>query len=186
MINYLLKFFTKTSGGTGLGLYISKKLFEIQGGSIDVKNRSLDLGLKFILQLPISPHHNEPLSQSIENKPGNNKILLIDDFSENLHLIKNNIQDQGYEIDYYEDPLNAMEYFVPGKYSLVFLGIDIGGLDGFDLYDELKKRDGDIKGYFMTSNKINKDAIDEFFNKDIINDRFLFKPISLDSNCKNY
>ena len=44
---------------------------------------------------------------------------------------------------------NAMEYFVPGKYSLVFLGVDIGGLDGFDLYDELKKRDNTIKGYFM-------------------------------------
>ena len=39
----------------------------------------------------------------------------------------------------------------------------------FDLYDELKKRDNVIKGYFMTSNKINQDAIDEFFNKDMLN-----------------
>ncbi len=67
---------------------------------------------------------------------------------------------------------------------MVFLGINIKGLDGFDLYDELKKRDGDIKGYFMTSNKINKDAIDEFFNKDILYDQFLHKPLSLDSIVK--
>ncbi len=178
------KFFTKTSGGTGLGLYISKKLFELQGGNIDVKNRSPGLGLKFVAQIPISTHRYETFSQSIENNSDNNKILFIDDFSENLHLIKNKIQELGYDIDYYEDPLNAMEYFVPGQYSLVFLGIDIGGLDGFDLYDEFKKRDSGIKGYFMTSNKINKDAIDEFFNKDKMNDRFLYKPISLNSIVK--
>jgi two-component system, OmpR family, aerobic respiration control sensor histidine kinase ArcB len=176
------KFFTKTSGSTGLGLFISKKLFELHGGSIDVKNRSLDLGLKIIVKIPICIH--EPFSQSLENKSNNNKILFIDDFSENFYLIKNKIQDLGYEIDYYDNPLNAMESFIPCKYSLVFLGIDVGGIDGFDLYDELKKRDNGIKGYFMTSNKINKDAIDEFFNKDLINDQFLYKPISLDSIVK--
>jgi two-component system, OmpR family, aerobic respiration control sensor histidine kinase ArcB len=77
-----------------------------------------------------------------------------------------------------------LEYFIPGKYSLVFLGVDIRGFDGFYLYDELKKRDNDIKGYFMTPNKINKNAIDEFFSKDILNDRFLYKPVLLDSFVK--
>jgi two-component system, OmpR family, aerobic respiration control sensor histidine kinase ArcB len=173
------KFFTKTSGGTGLGLFISKKLFELHGGSIDIKNRSPDLGLKIIVKIPICIHKLS--SQSLENISNNNKILFIDDFSENFYLLKNKIQDLGYEIDYYDNPLNAMESFIPFKYSLVFLGIDVGGIDGFDLYDELKKRDNGIKGYFMTSNKINKDAIDEVFNKDILNDQFLYKPISLDS-----
>jgi two-component system, OmpR family, aerobic respiration control sensor histidine kinase ArcB len=172
------KFFTKTSGGTGLGLFISKKLFELHGGSIEVRNRSPDLGLKFIVKIPIFSH--KAISSTIENKLENNKILLIDDFSENLHTIKNQIQELGYEIDYYDDPLNAVESFVPGKYSLIFIGIDVGGLDGFDLYDELKKRDDNIKGYFMSSNKINKNAIDEFFTKDKINVQFLFKPVSLD------
>jgi two-component system, OmpR family, aerobic respiration control sensor histidine kinase ArcB len=175
---FFAKFFIKTSGGTGLGLFISKKLFELHGGSIEVRNRSPDLGLKFIVKIPIFSH--QAISSTIENKFQNNKILLIDDFSENLHIIKNQIQELGYEIDYYDDPLNAVESFVPGKYSLIFIGIDVGGLDGFDLYDELKKRDDNIKGYFMSSNKINKNAIDEFFTKDKINVQFLFKPVSLD------
>ena len=179
---FFAKFFTKTSGGTGLGLFISKKLFGLHGGSIDVENRSPDLGLKFTIQIPLS--HQEPFFQAGEIKHDNNKILFIDDFSENLHLIQNKIQNMGYEVDYYDDPYNALEYFIPGKYSLVFLGVDIRGFDGFYLYDELKKRDDDIKGYFMTPNKINKNAIDEFFNKDILNDRFLYKPVLLDSIVK--
>jgi two-component system, OmpR family, aerobic respiration control sensor histidine kinase ArcB len=176
------KFFTKTSGGTGLGLFISKKLVELHGGSIDIKNRSPDLGLKIIVKIPLYIH--EPFYQSLENTFNNNKILFIDDFSENFYLIKNKIQDLGYKVDYYDNPLNALENFIPFKYSLVFLGIDVGGIDGFDLYDELKKRDNCIKGYFITSNKINKDAIYEVFNKDMINDQFLYKPISLDSIVK--
>ena len=173
------KFYTKASGGTGLGLFISKKLFEIHGGNIIVKNRSPDLGSTFIIKIPLTSSDTFPLST--ENNPESNKILFIDDFAENLNSIKNKIQDLGYEMDYYEDPLNAMEYFVPGKYSLVFLGVDIGGLDGFDLYDELKKRDNAIKGYFMTSNKINQDAIEELFDKDMITSNFINKPITVDS-----
>ncbi len=176
------KFFTKTSGGTGLGLFISKKLVELHGGSIDIKNRSPDLGLKIIVKIPL--YIREPFYQSLENTFNNNKILFIDDFSENFYLIKNKIQDLGYKVDYYDNPLNALESFIPFKYSLVFLGIDVGGIDGFDLYDELKKRDNCIKGYFIASNKIHKDAIYEVFNKDIINDQFLYKPISLDSIVK--
>jgi two-component sensor histidine kinase/CheY-like chemotaxis protein len=179
---FFAKFFIKTSGGTGLGLFISKKLFELHGGSINVENRSPDLGSKFTIQIPLS--HQNPFFQTGDVKHVNNKILFIDDFSENLHLIQNKIQNMGYDIDYYDDPFNALEYFVPCKYSLVFLGVDIKGLDGFYLYDELKKRDNDVKGYFMTSNKINKDAIDEFFNKDNLKDRFLYKPVLLDSIVK--
>jgi nitrogen-specific signal transduction histidine kinase/CheY-like chemotaxis protein len=176
------KFFTKSNGVTGLGLFISKKLFEIHGGTIDIRDRSPDLGLKFIIELPISNHKSS--SDSIENKLYNNRILFIDEFSENLHLIKNRIKDLGYELDYYEDPLNAIECFIPGKYSLVFLGVDIRGFDGFDLYDELKKRDNDVKGYFITSNKINKDAMDVFFDKGIEYDKFVHKPLIFDSIVK--
>ncbi|MGN6348561.1 MAG: hybrid sensor histidine kinase/response regulator [Candidatus Nitrosocosmicus sp.] len=177
------KFFTKNSGGTGLGLYISKKLIELHGGSIDVKNRSPDLGLKFVVKIPLSTT-NDLFNQYVENKPEIIRILFIDSFSENLNLVKNKIQNLGYRVDYYTDPLDAMEHFIPGKYVFIFLGIDIGGIDGFDLYDELKKRDNDIKGYFMTSNKINLDAMEEIFSKDMMTSNFLHKPVSMDSVLK--
>ncbi|MGN6628470.1 MAG: ATP-binding protein [Candidatus Nitrosocosmicus sp.] len=181
--NIFTKFFTKNSGGTGLGLYISKKLFELHGGSIDVKNRSPDLGLKFVVKIPLSTT-NDLFNQYVENKPEIIRILFIDSFSENLNLVKNKIQTLGYKVDYYTDPLDAMEHFIPGKYVFIFLGIDIGGIDGFDLYDELKKRDNDIKGYFMTSNKINLDAMEEIFSKDMMTSNFLHKPVSMDSVLK--
>ena len=71
----------------------------------------------------------------------NLKLLIIDDFSDDWVLIKESIYNLGYELDYFEDPYNAIENFAPGKYSLVFLGINVKGLDGFDLYDDINNGD---------------------------------------------
>ncbi|HEU5119503.1 MAG TPA: hypothetical protein VFT71_00830, partial [Candidatus Nitrosocosmicus sp.] len=65
----------------------------------------------------------------------------------------------------------------------VFLGINVKGLDGFDLYDDIKKRDNKIKGYFMSSSKINKEAM-ELLNKNLLYDHFILKPISVNSFIK--
>ena len=110
-------------------------------------------------------------------------LLFIDDFSENLNSIKDAIINLGYGVDYFGDPYNAIESFIPGKYSLVFLGINVQGLDGFDLYDDLKKRDKKIKGYFMSSSKINREAM-ETLNKNLMYDHFIFKPLFLDTFVK--
>jgi two-component system aerobic respiration control sensor histidine kinase ArcB len=171
------KFYTKSSADTGLGLFISKKLIEIIGGNISVENRSLDVGIKFIIDIPIS--YDNPFYGSKDIATINKHILLINDFSKDVTIIKEKIIQLGYTFDYYEDPLDAIDHFLPKKYFLVFLGIDIKGLDGFELFNELKKRDSMIKGYFLTSNKINREAIDEFFSKDIL-DQFIYKPISSD------
>jgi signal transduction histidine kinase/CheY-like chemotaxis protein len=176
------RIFTKfypNSGGAGLGLFISKKIVEIHGGSVAVGNRIDDIGAKFLIKIPLKGT-NVPSQTDYKNPIDGLKLLIIDEFSENLETIKGSIVSLGYDVDYFEDPYNAIESFVPGKYSLVFLGINVKGLDGFDLYDDLKKRDKKIKGYFMSSSKINKEAM-EFLNNNMMYDHFIYKPFSLDA-----
>ncbi|HYG00185.1 MAG TPA: hybrid sensor histidine kinase/response regulator [Candidatus Saccharimonadales bacterium] len=175
--------FYPNSGGAGLGLFISKKIIEIHGGNITVDNRVDDIGAKFLIQIPLKGMDIPVQSIRSESNDINLKLLIIDDFSENLEVVKESIVNLGYEIDYFEDPYTAIETFIPGKYSLVFLGINVKGLDGFDLYDDLKKRDKKIKGYFMSSSKINKEAM-ELLNKNMMYDHFIFKPLSINSFVK--
>jgi signal transduction histidine kinase len=179
------RIFTKfypNSGGAGLGLFISKKIVEIHGGSVVVGNRIDDIGAKFLIKIPLKGT-NVPGQPDYNKSTDGLKLLIIDDFSENLETVKESILSLGYDIDYFEDPYNAIERFVPGKYSLVFLGINVKGLDGFDLYDDLKKRDKKIKGYFMSSSKINKEAM-EFLNNNMMYDHFIYKPLSLNAFVK--
>jgi two-component system, OmpR family, aerobic respiration control sensor histidine kinase ArcB len=179
------RIFTKfypNSGGAGLGLFISKKIVEIHGGNVVAGNRIDDIGAKFLIKIPLKGT-NVP-SQNDDNMSTDGlKLLIIDDFSENLETVKESIASLGYDIDYFEDPYIAIERFVPRKYSLVFLGINVKGLDGFDLYDDLKKRDKKIKGYFMSSSKINKEAM-EFLNNSMLYDHFIYKPLSLNAFVK--
>ncbi len=179
------RIFTKfypNSGGAGLGLFISKKIVEIHGGNVVAGNRIDDIGAKFLIKIPLKGT-NVPSQNDDDISTDGLKLLIIDDFSENLETVKESIASLGYDIDYFEDPYIAIERFVPGKYSLVFLGINVKGLDGFDLYDDLKKRDKKIKGYFMSSSKINKEAM-EFLNNNMLYDHFIYKPLSLNAFVK--
>lgn len=179
------RIFTKfypNSGGAGLGLFISKKIVEIHGGNVVAGNRIDDIGAKFLIKIPLKGT-NVPSQNDDNISTDGLKLLIIDDFSENLETVKESIASLGYDVDYFEDPYIAIEKFVPGKYSLVFLGINVKGLDGFDLYDDLKKRDKKIKGYFMSSSKINKEAM-EFLNNNMLYDHFIYKPLSLNAFVK--
>jgi signal transduction histidine kinase len=48
------KFTTKSSSGTGLGLFISKSIVEAHGGKIWAENNSNGKGAKFSFTLPIT------------------------------------------------------------------------------------------------------------------------------------
>ena len=52
------KFVTNSNTGTGLGLYISKKLVEAMGGKIIAFNNNDGIGSTFVFSLPLTEKHN--------------------------------------------------------------------------------------------------------------------------------
>lgn len=57
------KFVTKSTTGTGLGLFISKSIIEAHGGKIWGKNND-DKGATFAFSLPLSQYsHNQSISK---------------------------------------------------------------------------------------------------------------------------
>ncbi len=90
--------------GTGLGLSISKSLVELMGGHLKV-NSELNKGSCFWFALPL-PIIAPPVSQKIDSLEhaivgytgARKKILLVDDYKENLELFSEWLKDLGFDI----------------------------------------------------------------------------------------
>ena len=67
------------------------------------------------------------------------KILLVDDEPDLTYTIKRILEDNGFKVDSFNDPISALNYYKVNFYDLIILDIKMSKMDGFELY--LKIRD---------------------------------------------
>lgn len=118
----------------------------------------------------------------MESARKGNKILLVDDEPDITMTFKAILQEVGFIVDTYEDPLIALSKFKPHFYDLVVLDIKMAKMNGFELYVEMQKRDSQVKVCFVTAgemyyNEVRKDEEEELYCK-LDTRRFIQKPIS--------
>jgi DNA-binding response OmpR family regulator len=78
------------------------------------------------------------------------RILIVDDEKDAGRTFKIILENYGFDIDCFTDPAMALEKFKPNLYDLIILDIKMPETNGFELYDELKSRDSNIKTLFIT------------------------------------
>jgi DNA-binding response OmpR family regulator len=109
-----------------------------------------------------------------------NKILLIDDEPDITTSIEATLQNAGFIVHTYQDPLIALAKFKPNYYDLVILDIKMPIMNGFELYAELRKVDNHVKFCFITAGEMYYDKVreeeEQYCKLDA--ERFLQKPIS--------
>jgi DNA-binding response OmpR family regulator len=79
------------------------------------------------------------------------RILIVDDERDVGMTLKMILENYGYDIDSFTDPAVALEQFKPSLYDLTILDIRMPEINGFELYDQLKSRDPNIKTLFLTA-----------------------------------
>jgi two-component system response regulator ChvI len=118
------------------------------------------------------------------NKNGKKKrILLVDDESDINLLFKTILEENEFKVDFYNDPLLALQNFKSNSYDLLLLDIKMPIMDGFELYKKLLRIDDKVKVCFITANEMYRD----FFRNKLIpqladmnnstNCFFILKPI---------
>jgi DNA-binding NtrC family response regulator len=81
-----------------------------------------------------------------------NKILTIDDDKDTALSLKVALERSGlFEVDAFDDPIQALASFKPSRYSVVILDVRMPVIDGFTLYKKVKTIDEKIKICFLTS-----------------------------------
>jgi DNA-binding response OmpR family regulator len=86
----------------------------------------------------------------------------------------------GFDVDAFTDPDLALKSFKPNFYDLVLLDIVMPKIDGFELYERLKKVDPDVKVCFLTASKMYHEEMRGVKHCTLNKDLFLQKPISTD------
>jgi CheY-like chemotaxis protein len=121
------------------------------------------------------------------SKEKKRKILVVDDEPDNASVFTMSLEDGGFEVDTFTDPLLALSTFNSGKqYDLLIVDIKMPNMNGFDLYDAVKKIDSKVKACFLTA--FGEGYTEEFerrFPSSLFSDiSFIRKPISMDDLVK--
>lgn len=133
---------SKTFGGIGLGLSISKQLADLQGGKISIKSSSPG-GSDFAVLLPFykSLAANADVdtimsvpkgAQGVNNNP-EARILVADDNELNRLLISKILNKRGFfNVEIAANGREVLEKLQLSKYDIILMDLDMPELDGYE------------------------------------------------------
>src|SRR6478736_2712560 len=119
----------------------------------------------------------------------NGRILLVVDDEPDITLaFSMGLEDSGFIVDAFNDPLSALESIKEKKsYALALLDIKMPKMNGFELYKEIRKIDDKVKVCFVTAFDIQREEEDDLKAVDTLNDEkpaIIRKPITIDDLVK--
>jgi len=107
-----------------------------------------------------------------------NSIAVVDDEPDIAEVLKRGLEQNGFSVEAFTDPESALRKFRPGAYDMMIIDIRMPKLNGFDLYRELRKKDGKIKVVFLTAFEIYYDEFRKMFPTIDVR-AFIRKPVSI-------
>ncbi len=123
------------------------------------------------------------------NRLSKTKILIIDEEPDNALLFRKVLMNEGFEyVETANDPRLVLNNFKEGSYDLLIIDLIMSQMDGFSLYEKMKKIDNKVKVCFLTAFGINYQALRELFPAATTTDYiecFICKPVNIDDMVKH-
>jgi DNA-binding response OmpR family regulator len=105
-------------------------------------------------------------------------ILIVDDDEDLVNLYETFLKYDGYKVDAFTDPLDALSSFRKDVYDLVLLDLKMPEMNGVELFHELQNIDPNLLYRFITA--ANKEYIDNIkINNIDIEENIIYKPLWL-------
>jgi DNA-binding NtrC family response regulator len=81
-------------------------------------------------------------------------ILIVDDEPDITTVLRKGLENEGFTVRTYNDPVEALRKFSPDTYDLVITDVLMPKLNGFELYSKMVKQDPRLKVGFLSGLEI--------------------------------
>ena len=93
----------------------------------------------------------ESNQQQVHKNKRMKRILVVDDEYDICLVVKLVLEGNGFKVDSFTDATEALENFSTGLYDLAILDVIMPEMDGFSLYENIKKLDDKVIVCFLTA-----------------------------------
>ncbi len=93
------------------------------------------------------------------------RILLVDDDNDFLIAIKQILENTGFQVHSFSNPLEALSTFKPRLYDLALVDVKMAEMNGFEFYKQIRKKNKnlDIKKCFVTGYEVYYESLKKEF-----------------------
>jgi signal transduction histidine kinase/BarA-like signal transduction histidine kinase len=138
-------------GGSGLGLYIARKIARATGGDVRLAKATPGSGATFMIELMLARASSSTLPKKApEPQPlpckdyfKGRKILAVDDSPDNLTLIDVFLEDSGASVTYAENGMRAIAEARKNNFDLILMDVQMPGMDGHETTEEIRRMNFD-------------------------------------------
>ena len=141
---------TRSQGGLGLGLAISKQLVELHGGSLHAKSPGEGQGATFIVNLPLTilqtdasasrvhPTQSVPEKESALPRLAGVHALVVDDEADARDLIQRVLQQQGAIVSVAASGAEAIRILEQSSPDILISDVGMPNMDGYQLMRRIR------------------------------------------------
>lgn len=164
--------------GTGLGLYITKGLVTLMGGTINLKSKP-NVGTEFHVQLPFKLPNDEELikleAKNVDISMYNRlTLLVVEDNIVNQMVISAMLKSLGIKTSVVGSGEEALDNLKSNEYEIILMDINLPGIDGLETSRMIKSINPNQYIFALTADVYRSTREKKLFNN------FLTKPILLE------
>ena len=175
---------SETEGGLGVGLFLTRRLIELHGGSVEGRSEGPGKGAEFVISLPLAATAGGERARPEERRRGDGSgpglaglsVLLVEDNPGSREALGQLLEVWGCEVTAAANGAEAVERGVEARPEVALIDIQLPDFDGYEVAARLRRDLGEecgtlvaLTGYGQPGDR--RRALDAGF------DQHLVKPI---------